>query len=109
MIGKLPAQNFAHINVNLPHLKDSKPSTPALIVEGWDISSGIAHSHDISHTLKDKAPLGKIRRRNINAPIMVNLDISFDHADSPDVSIRSRRPLKYKMATISALNPMLPP
>ena len=87
MIGKLPAPNFAHTNVNLPHLKDSKPSTPALIVEGWDISSGIAHSHDVFHTLNDKARFGQIERRNINAPIAVNPDISFDHANNPDVSI----------------------
>ena len=32
-----------------------------------------------------------------------------ENADSPDVSIRSRRPLKYEMAIISALNPMQSP
>jgi len=95
--------------VLLPHLKGSNPSTPASIVEEWDASFEGAYNQDASHPLKDKVPLGKIGRRNINAPIVVNPDISFDHADSHDISIRSRRLLKYKMVTISALNPMQSP
>jgi len=114
VVGTLPARNFALANIVpprglLPHHKGSEPSTPASIVEEWDTSFESARNQDASHPLKDKVPLGQIGRRNINAPIVVNPDISFDHADSPDVSIWSRRPLKYKMATISALNPMLPP
>jgi len=78
-------------------------------MEEWDTSFESARNKDASHPLKDKVPLGQIGRRNINAPILVNPDISFNHADSPDISIRSHRPLKYKMATISALNPMQSP
>ena len=41
--------------------------------------------------------------------IVENKDIWPENVGSPDVSIRSRQPLKYKMATIPALNLRLPP
>src|SRR5438128_1063309 len=76
VIGILPAQSFAHANIDLPkehlpHPKGSSPNIPAITVEGQETLSVTAHSHD--------------------------------------VSIQCRQPLKYKMATILAPNPMLSP
>jgi len=72
VVGKLPAPNFAHANEDLarehlPHLQDSKPSTPVLIVDTWDIFSLIAHYHDASHPFINNALHGQIGKRRVPA------------------------------------------
>src|SRR6266540_391326 len=85
MVGKLPARNFAHANVDTP--ENPKAQEPN------------------QHLLPPRSQW----RRNIVASIVEGKDTLPVSVANHDVSIQYRQPLKYKMATIPTLNLRLSP